>query len=61
MLTKTMQLLRAPLCDRSGVSTLEYGVLAVGIISAISAAILLFTNALTAGFTTLAGLVTAAF
>jgi Flp pilus assembly pilin Flp len=61
MLTKTMQLLRAPLRDRSGVSTLEYGVLAVGIITAITAAITLFTNALTAGFQALASLIANAF
>jgi len=56
-----VQLLRASLRDRAGVSTMEYGVLAVGIILAISAAITLFTNALSAGFATLAGFVTAAF
>jgi Flp pilus assembly pilin Flp len=61
MLTNTVQLLRASLRDRAGVSTMEYGVLAVGIILAISAAITLFTNALSAGFATLAGFVTAAF
>jgi Flp pilus assembly pilin Flp len=61
MLAMQIQLLRAALRDRSGVSTMEYGVLAVGIILAIGAAISTFTGALSAGFTQLALLVTAAF
>jgi Flp pilus assembly pilin Flp len=38
MLIKATQLLRAALRDRSGVSSLEYAILAVGIVGALGAA-----------------------
>ena len=47
MLTNAMQLVRAALRDRAGVSSIEYGVLALGIIGVLSAAMLALGTDLT--------------
>jgi Flp pilus assembly pilin Flp len=39
MFTTTIQLLRAALRDRAGVSSLEYGILAIGIVTAVAAGV----------------------
>jgi Flp pilus assembly pilin Flp len=39
MLTYAMQLVRATLRDRAGVSSIEYGVLALGVIAAVVAGV----------------------
>jgi Flp pilus assembly pilin Flp len=49
MLINIVQLLRATLRDRAGVSSLEYGVLAVGVVAAVATAV----GALGGEFTTL--------
>ena len=61
MLTKSMQLVRASLRDRSGVSSIEYGVLAVGIIAAVSAAMLAFLPDLSTAYDSLGAAIKAAF
>jgi Flp pilus assembly pilin Flp len=61
MLTMQIQLLRAALRDRSGVSSIEYGILAVGIITAVTAAMLAFSSVLTLAFDNLGTLIEAAF
>jgi len=61
MLTTQIQLLRAALRDRSGVSSIEYGILAVGIITAVTAAMVAFSSVLTQAFENLGALIEAAF
>jgi Flp pilus assembly pilin Flp len=61
MLTVAVQLLRATLQNRSGVSSIEYGVLAIGIIAAISAAMVAFKTDIVAAFGELGSAITAAF
>ena len=61
MLSMQIQLLRAALRDRSGVSSIEYGILAVGIITAVTAAMLAFSSVLTLAFDNLGTLIEAAF
>ena len=61
MLTMRMKLLRAALRDRSGVSSIEYGILAVGIITAVTAAMVAFSSVLTNAFDALGLLIVAAF
>jgi Flp pilus assembly pilin Flp len=61
MLTMQIQLLRAALRDRSGVSSIEYGILAVGIIGAVTAAMVAFSSVLTNAFDNLGTLIEAAF
>ena len=61
MLTTRIQLLRAALRDRSGVSSIEYGILAVGIIAAVTAAMVAFSSVLTTAFTDLGTLIETAF
>jgi len=60
MLTNAMQLVRATLRDRSGVSSLEYGVLAVGIIVAVASAVALLGADFTTLFTDIGTQITAA-
>jgi Flp pilus assembly pilin Flp len=61
MLTVAVQLLRATLQNRSGVSSIEYGVLAIGIIAAITAAMAAFKTDIVAAFNELGSAITAAF
>jgi Flp pilus assembly pilin Flp len=61
MLTMQIKLLRAALRDRSGVSSIEYGILAVGIITAVTAAMVAFSSVLTNAFDALGVLIVAAF
>jgi len=61
MFKNSLQLMRATLRDRSGVSSIEYGVLAVGIIAAVTAAMTAFSTSLSTAFTDLANLIIAAF
>jgi len=61
MLTIQIQLLRAALLDRSGVSSIEYGILAVGIIGAVTAAMVAFSSVLTDAFDNLGTLIEKAF
>lgn len=44
MLTSAIQFVRAALSDRTGVSSIEYGVLAIGILTALAAAMTVFTT-----------------
>jgi Flp pilus assembly pilin Flp len=60
MLTITLQLLRATLRDRAGVSSLEYGVLAVGIVAAVATAVGLLGADFTALFQDVGAAITAA-
>ncbi len=61
MLKSAIQLLRASLRDRAGVSSIEYGVLAVGIIAAVTAAMAVFLTVLSTAYTTLGAAIEAAF
>jgi len=61
MLIMAVQLLRATLRDRGGVSSIEYGVLAIGIIAAVTAAMTAFSGDLAAAYTTLGAAIKAAF
>jgi Flp pilus assembly pilin Flp len=61
MLTMAVQLLRATLSNRAGVSSIEYGVLAIGIIAAITAAMVAFKTDLTTAFDDLGNAIAAAF
>ncbi len=61
MISTHIQLLRAALRDRSGVSSIEYGILAVGIIGAVTAAMVAFSSVLTDAFNNLGGLIEKAF
>ena len=61
MLTTAMQLLRATLRDRAGVSSIEYGILAVGIIAALTAAMTTFSTVLSTAFGDLGDLITKNF
>jgi len=61
MLTMQIQLLRAALRARAGVSSIEYGVLAVGIITAVTAGMLAFSTVLKNAFDALGLLIVAAF
>jgi Flp pilus assembly pilin Flp len=61
MLTVYVQLLRATLNNRAGVSSIEYGVLAIGIIAAITAAMVTFKTDLVAAFGELGTAITTAF
>lgn len=61
MVTLAVEIIRAALNDRKGVSALEYGVLAGLIIVGVTTAVGLFTNALSTAFGTLATQVTNAF
>lgn len=61
MLKSAIQILRASLHDRAGVSSIEYGVLAVGIIAAVSAAMLAFTGFLSTAYTDLGNLIVSNF
>jgi Flp pilus assembly pilin Flp len=58
MMTKTMQLLRASLRDRAGVSSMEYGVLAIAILGAVVGGLALLTPQITALFTAVATAIT---
>jgi len=48
MLTTSIQLLRAMLRDRAGISSLEYGILAMGVIGALAVAMTAILPQLTA-------------
>ena len=61
MLTNAMQLVRASLRDRTGVSSIEYGILAVGIIAAVTAAMTVFSTVLSTAFLDLGSLIENAF
>jgi Flp pilus assembly pilin Flp len=61
MLTVAVQLLRATLSNRAGVSSIEYGVLAIGIIAAITAAMVAFKADLITAFDDLGNAIAAAF
>jgi Flp pilus assembly pilin Flp len=61
MLIHSIQLLRATLRDRAGVSSIEYGVLAIGIIAALTAAMKAFNGDLATAFTTLGTAINTAF
>ncbi len=61
MLTKTMHHLRALVHDRDGVASVEYGVLAAGVITAVVAAMIVFSSALTTAYGVLAAAIEAAF
>ncbi len=61
MLKSATQLLHASLRDRAGVSSIEYGVLAVGIIAAVSAAMLAFSGFLSTAYTDLGDLIVGKF
>jgi Flp pilus assembly pilin Flp len=61
MLTNAMQLVRASLRDRAGVSSIEYGILAVGIIAALTAALSTFSTDLSTAFSNLGALISSAF
>jgi Flp pilus assembly pilin Flp len=61
MLTNAIQLMRASLRDRAGVSSIEYGILAVGIITALTAGLATFKTDLGTAFTDLGSLITNAF
>jgi Flp pilus assembly pilin Flp len=50
MLTTAVQLLRATLRNRAGVSSIEYGVLAIGIIAAVTAAMAAFSGDLATAY-----------
>jgi Flp pilus assembly pilin Flp len=60
MLTNAMQLLRATLSDRAGVSSLEYAILAVGIIGALGAAMVALVPDINALWTQLETVITTA-
>jgi Flp pilus assembly pilin Flp len=60
MFTNALQLLRATLRNRAGVSSLEYGVLAVGIIGAVAAGVALMSTEFTTLFTDIGTAITAA-
>jgi Flp pilus assembly pilin Flp len=60
MLTYAIQLVRASLRDRAGVASIEYGILAVLIIAAVTTAVGVFSTSLTTAFTSLGGLLTTA-
>jgi Flp pilus assembly pilin Flp len=61
MLTNAMQLVRASLRSRAGVSSIEYGILAVGIIAAVTAAMTVFSTVLSDAFADLGTLIKTAF
>ena len=61
MLIHSIQLLRATLRDRAGVSSIEYGILAVGIIAVFTAAMTVFNTVLSDAFTSLGTLIKDAF
>ena len=60
-MSMVVQLLRAAIRDHSGVSSIEYGVLAIGLIAAVTAAMTAFSGSLAAAFTALGGAITGAF
>ena len=60
MLTYAMQLMRATLRDRAGVSSLEYGVLAIGIIAAVATGVVALGTDLNSLFTAVGTAITAA-
>jgi Flp pilus assembly pilin Flp len=60
MLTNATQLLRAALSDRTGVASLEYAILAVGIIGALGAAMVLLVPDINLLWTTLENTITTA-
>jgi Flp pilus assembly pilin Flp len=61
MLTNAIQLVRASLRDRAGVSSIEYGILAVGLISAVTLAMAAFSTVLSDAFKNLGTLIENAF
>jgi Flp pilus assembly pilin Flp len=61
MLKIQIQLLRAALRSRAGVSSIEYGILAVGIIAAVTAAMAVFSSVLAIAFGDLGNLIEQAF
>jgi Flp pilus assembly pilin Flp len=60
MLTNAMHLLRATLRDRSGISSLEYAILAVGVIGALGVAMTALVPDITTLWTDLEAVITGA-
>ncbi len=61
MLATAVQLLRASLRDRTGISSIEYGVLAAAVIAALVVAMGTFSTDLEAAYTTLGTAIKTAF
>jgi|HubBroStandDraft_4_1064222.scaffolds.fasta_scaffold1405010_1 Flp pilus assembly pilin Flp len=61
MLIMAVQLLRASLRDRAGISSIEYGVLAAAVIAALVVAMGTFSADLESAYTTLGNAIKAAF